>query len=68
MIVLATKHKGNDMMERGYLKGFFSNNDKTAKMWRQLIEYVHPEGEKALEKYEELERDLLVFLKVLRNQ
>ncbi|WP_148221055.1 hypothetical protein [Thermococcus barophilus] len=56
MIVLATKHKGNRMWERGYLQGFFSANERTAKMWRQLIEYIHPEGEKALEKYEDLER------------
>ncbi|AFL94283.1 hypothetical protein CL1_0068 [Thermococcus cleftensis] len=58
MIVLATKHRGNDMLERGYLNGFFNNNEKTAKMWRQLIEYIHPEGEKALEKYEKLEREI----------
>ena len=57
MIVLATKHKGDNMWERGYLQGFFSANEKTAKMWRQLIEYIHPEGEKALEKYEDFERE-----------
>ncbi|WP_457753484.1 hypothetical protein, partial [Thermococcus sp.] len=56
MIVLATKHKGDNMWERGYLQGFFSANEKTAKMWRQLIEYTHPEGEKALEKYRDFER------------
>ncbi|WP_457751783.1 hypothetical protein [Thermococcus sp.] len=57
MIVLATKHKGDRMWERGYLQGFFRANEKTAKMWRQLIEYIHPEGEKALEKYEDIERE-----------
>ncbi|ALM75260.1 hypothetical protein [Thermococcus barophilus] len=67
MIVLATKHKGDDMLERGYLNGFFNNNEKTAKMWRQLIEYIHPEGKDALEKYKKLERDLLVLGEVLRN-
>lgn len=49
MIVYATRHRGDDMLERGFLNKFFSANEKTAKMWRQLIEYIHPEGEKALE-------------------
>ena len=57
MIVLATKHKGKGMWERGYLSGFFEMSEKTAKMWRQLVEYIHPEGAKALEKYRDIERE-----------
>ncbi|GAB6135394.1 hypothetical protein [Thermococcus prieurii] len=67
MIVYATRHKGNAKWERGFLNKFFSANEKTAKMWRQLIEYIHPEGGKALEKYRDFEREYSGQKRVLQG-
>ncbi|MBO8174594.1 MAG: hypothetical protein H0Z18_04985 [Thermococcus sp.] len=54
-------------MGKGFLNEFFSTSEKTAKIWRQLIEYIHPEGDKALEKYRDFERGDSGRRKALRN-
>ncbi|WP_456368290.1 hypothetical protein [Thermococcus sp.] len=58
MLVKATKYKNDRNMEIEYLSNFFTTSEKTAKMWKQLLEYVHPEEEKALDKYSESEKNM----------
>lgn len=50
MLIKPTKYRDDPKMEE-FLDEFFITGEGAAKMWGQLLEYTHPEGRKALEKY-----------------
>ncbi|ASJ09481.1 hypothetical protein A3L11_09660 [Thermococcus siculi] len=55
MLIEPTKYR-DDPKKVEVLRKFFTISEGAAKMWGQLLEYTHPEGRKALEKYKEIEK------------
>ncbi|MCO6040988.1 hypothetical protein [Thermococcus alcaliphilus] len=56
MLIKPTKYRDDPKMV-AFLRNFFTISEGAAKMWGQLLEYTHPEGRKALEKYKEIEKN-----------
>jgi hypothetical protein len=56
MLIEPTKYRDDPKMKE-FLSEFFTTGEGPTKMWGQLLEYIHPEGRKALEKYDESEKN-----------